>query len=204
MKRTSPRRITTKKNNQNTSVGSSWFIYCKLILFVAITAVISGILDSGGSLFLNSWWPLMWGLFWFVLGLTKVISISSKSGVGLGFILIFSLVTLNVNDVGIFGWEKVKLFFLMGLLFEILFFLFKHKSLYWAKVLATFISLTTLPLIASVVVSGGWIASLSVQLINMIILIGAVSLVLSLIFGIISQLLRTKTWFLKLEAWLSY
>ena len=137
------------------------------VLFVMVVALaISSLIwlgDYGGP-FLS----FIISLLLLVMGLNLTVYITRQSGMGTLFYLLTGVVTWGSPGIGISGWNKLVVFFLAGLVFEIFYFLLKENSI--QIIISTSLSTLVIPLLTALFLSYRVASGFPLGLINLILM----------------------------------
>ncbi|MFH1377015.1 MAG: hypothetical protein ABIH25_05255 [Candidatus Woesearchaeota archaeon] len=124
-----------------------------------------------------------------------------KAGSATLFYLIGSIITLNVNDIGITGLDKVIVFLFAGIIFELIFLIFKIeiKNIQIDIIAGTAISTAFIPILMVIILSITTALNMSTSAINLILLSFFIGIIGSIISFIIWYNLKTTKLVLKFE-----
>ncbi|MBI4153163.1 hypothetical protein HY497_01450 [Candidatus Woesearchaeota archaeon] len=139
----------------------------------------------------------------FVISMNWTVYVLKKSGVAALFSFLLALFTLNVDDVGIFGWKKIVALFAAALIFEAVFLVLKLRlrSVPVDVVLGSGLLMAALPLLAAFLLSPGIVFSFPVVLLNLVLVSFVAGLLASFAAFVLWHFLSRTKLILKLEAY---
>lgn len=181
------------------------------IIFVLIIAGIFSLLTYLSNLYFLPSVTIIISLALLALGLNLTVYVLQEKGTATLFYLLQGLLTFNLLDIGIIGWKKVLIFFIAGIIFEIinglLSLLFSHFSRqilenYLKIIISTIISLISIPLVGAFLLSSNISENISLPLFNLLLLCALTSLGASLIVALFWHLIRKTKTILKLRSYL--
>lgn len=197
-------------NQSNISTSSNYSTVLKffnntLLLQLVLTIILSGIVAIFIYLLNSFSSPSLTIVLSFALltiGMNLTVYILKRKGYALLFYLFLSVFTFNLLDLGIIGWKKILTLFIAGTIFELILLIPLIKSFSSKVVLATIISITSIPFFLAFLVSKGLAVTFPLPLVNLILIafiISGLSSALSLIIWII---LNTFKPIIKLQSYL--
>ncbi len=122
-----------------------------------------------------------------------------KEGVVPLFFVSVALTTMTFDDLGIFGWRKVLVLLLSGLIFDFLTFFFHRESEYRSPVLAVSFSIACIPLWVVLIISSTLTQSSFFEIVNLVFLSFLAGLVVSIITLFVWFRIRHLKSIIKLE-----
>ena len=177
-------------------------IRLKDFAFIAVTAFITAALIYVAQALVSP--SVMYYLFLalFVIALNGTVYVLKKSGVAALFSFLLGLFTLNVDDVGIFGWKKIAVFFVAALVFEAVFLILKLrlKSVPIDMVLGSSFFMAALPLVTAFFLSPSIVFSFPVALLNLVLLSFVVGLIASFVAFVLWHFISGTKFIIRLEA----
>jgi hypothetical protein len=137
----------------------------------------------------------------FMMFVSFCVNLFKKFGIGFLFFVFSGFISYRVNDFGVIGIDKMLVFIFAGVLFEVVFLLFRLevKNIPLDVVLASSLSAASIPFFIELVLVKGFILGLVNALINLVLLSFLVGLVGSVIGFLIWYLFRDGGIFLKLR-----
>jgi len=162
-----------------------------ILIFACIWWVLSFIFNK----FLGSQFSYIFSLLLATTLMSFVVHLVRKAGSATLFYLISGFLTYNINNFGAIGLDKIIIFLIAGLIFELFFIIFKleFKNVQFDIVIATSFSSMSIPVSIGFLISFGTAVHLLGATINLMILSFLIGLIGSIIsFLIWSYLRRTK------------
>jgi len=128
-----------------------------------------------------------------------------KFGVATIFMFITAMLTFNLAELGFYGWNKVLTYVIAAIVFEIIYLIFKIEisSLPLDMIFGTAIGFTSIFIISPMLLSQTLLLVFGSELINLLILTFATSIISSTIFGVIWGKLAATKKIVKFEAYLA-
>jgi len=175
----------------------------EFILIVVVAVVISALLYLN-NFFFGDHFVYIISLALIVLGMNFIVYTIRKSGVATLFYLLTALFTFFIAEVGIFGWKKIMVFFIAGVIFELIFLILKIElhNLTLDVIIGTSFSMVSIPLTTAFLLSSGLASSFPLVLINWLVLTFVVGLVAAVITSLIWHEIKQTKPILKLESYL--
>tara|TARA_Y100000310_G_scaffold302656_1_gene340283 strand:+ start:277 stop:843 length:567 start_codon:yes stop_codon:yes gene_type:complete len=129
--------------------------------------------------------------------------IKRKAGV-FSFLVVYSIFTISVPEIGLVGFEKIVAFAIAGVIFELVFriiasFTTSRSSMTF---ISTVITVTLLPLISSYFLSAELTRTLPLRLLNLVALTFIVTIISSAIFIVVWYYVKNTKSLLKFESFL--
>lgn len=145
-------------------------------------------------------------LFVLAFGL-NLVSFFIKRKLSVLFFLLFSgLLTWNISELGVYGWAKIVVFLIAGIIFELCSLILKDRTLMnWlplANLIGTILALVSIPMIVSLYLSTKITLSFPSELINIYLISVAVSFFGSFLSFLLWDYLHDKKLLIKLQSWL--
>jgi len=130
-----------------------------------------------------------------------IVYLVRKAGSATLFFLISGLISYGVNDFGVTGFSKVLLFVLAGIIFELVFLIFKLeiKNVQVDVVLGSGISSASIPFLMGIMLSSGVVVNMGVAMLNLILLSFFVGVIGSVLSFLLWYKLKTSKMVLKFE-----
>ena len=128
-----------------------------------------------------------------------------RFGIATIFMFFIAMLTFNISELGFYGWNKVLTYVIAIVIFEIIYLIFKIEisSLPLDMIFGTAISLTSIFLISPMLLSQTLLLIFTTELINLLIMTFATSIISSTIFALIWGKLASTKKIVKFEAYLS-
>ncbi len=146
---------------------------------------------------------LIFTLFLIILGLNLTVYLIKKNGTGLIFLVLLALFTFPLDNLGIGSWNKVFVFFLIGIIFELIYLLRikAHKDRF-LTVMSSIISVTALPLLISVLLSVEIVITFPLEFFNLVLIYFFFSMVFSFLTLLIWEGIRSLKFISRLRSYL--
>jgi len=124
-----------------------------------------------------------------------------KAGSATLFYFFVGILTFNINNLGVTGLNKLIALLVAGLIFELIFLMFKIeiKNMQIDIIAGTAISTATIPITIGFLLSFNIAINMFVSIINLILLSFLIGIAGSIISFLIWYYLRTRRWILKFE-----
>jgi len=180
-------------------------IRIKQLIFTLFVAAIASLFIYLADYFLPPVPLLIVSLFIFTIGMNLTVYMLKKFGVATIFMFITAMLTFDLAELGLYGWNKVITYLIAAIVFEIIYLVFKIElaSLPLDVIFGTAISFTGIFLISAMLLSQTIILVFTSALINLLILSFAVSIIFSTIFALIWGKLSSTKKIVKFEAFLA-
>jgi hypothetical protein len=180
------------------------FTYKEIVLGV-IFALFSSLILFLSVSFSNPYVAIIISLASGVIFMNLFVYLTQKSGSALLFYFLLGLFTINIDDLGISGWEKVGAYVFAGLIFEIIFLVLKFTiyNLPVDMILGTSFSTASIVLFSSILIVFGF-PSLSLKLTNLIIIAFFTGLFFSTFTFLIWYFISGQKWMIKFRNYLGY
>ncbi len=141
-------------------------------------------------------------LVFFAIGTLFLYYFLKKEGVIPLFFVLVALATMTTDDLGIFGWRKVLVLLLSGLVFDFLTFFFHRQSDDRSPVLAVSFSIACIPAWVVLIISSALTESSFFEILNLVSLSFLVGFVVSIIISLVWFRIRHLKSIIKLEMYL--
>ena len=180
-------------------------IRVKQLLFTLFIAAIASLLIYLADYFLPPTPLLIVSLFLLTIGMNLAVYMLKRFGIATIFMFFTAMLTFSLAEVGLYGWNKVLTYVLAAVLFELIYLIFKVEiaSLPVDMIVGTTISFTSIFLISPMLLSQTILLVFTSELVNILILVFAVSLISSTLFALIWGKLATTKKIVKFEAYLA-
>ncbi|MBT4805715.1 hypothetical protein HON71_06090 [Candidatus Woesearchaeota archaeon] len=180
-------------------------IRIKQLFFTLFVAAITSLFLYLADYFLPPIPLLIVSLFFLVVGMNLCVYMLKRVGIATIFLFFIAMLTFNIAELGLFGWNKVLTYVIAAIVFELIYLIFKIEvsSLHLDMILGTAISLTSIYLISPILLSQTILLVFNPELINLLIITFAISIISSTIFALIWGKLASTKKIVKFEAYLS-
>lgn len=172
---------------------------------VAVTVVISllvSLLIFITTTFIPSVAAFYSSLVFFVIATHFLYYFLKKEGVVPLFFVLVALATMTIDDFGIFGWRKVLVLLLSGLVFDFVTFFFHRESEDSSPVLAVCFSIAGIPGWVVLIISSTLTQSSLFEIFNLVSLSFIAGLIVSIIVSLVWFRIRHLRSVIKLEMFL--
>jgi len=123
-----------------------------------------------------------------------------RTSVGALFLFLTGLMTVFIAEFGIIGINKILIFLIVGIVFELTYWLLRKKVMMVKMILATTISFNLLPLLIAFFLSFKLASTFPLELLNLLILFFSLSVLSSSLGYYLWTKLSTTSWMVKLES----
>ncbi len=180
-------------------------IRVKQLIFILFTAAITSLFFYLAEYFLPPVPLLIVSLFFLTVGMNLVVYMLRRFGVATIFMFITAMLTFDLAEIGLFGWNKVITYVIAAIVFEIIYLIFKIEvaSLPLDMIFGTAVSLASIFLISAILLSQTIILVFTSELFNLLILSFGISLISAIVFAIIWGKIATTNSIVKFEAFLA-
>ena len=180
-------------------------IRIKQLIFTLFVAAITSLFIYLANYFLPPVPLLIVSLFLLTIGMNLCVYMLKRVGIATIFLFFIAMLTFNIAELGLFGWNKVLTYVIAAIVFELIYLIFKIEvsSLHLDMILGTAISLTSIYLISPILLSQTILLVFNPELINLLIITFAISIISSTIFALIWGKLASTKKIVKFEAYLS-
>ena len=181
------------------------FTYKEMVLVVALALISSLIiflsvekLDPSIAIIVS----LASGAFFMNLAVYLI----NKSGSALIFYFLLGLFTILLDDLGLYGWQKILVYILVGIVFEIIFLVLKLPihNLPLDMILGTSVSTSLIILFSSMLILFGFPTDFPLQLINLILVAFFTGLFSSSLVFVLWHLVANTKFVIKFKNYLGY
>ena len=159
----------------------------KDIYFLIIIALIISLFQYLAVYLFNPSIAFIISLSVIAIGINCVILILRRSGVAGIFLVLNSLITLFLNDIGLIGFSKVIVFLLVGAIFELIYLFLKGHihNIPLDLFFGTSISMANIPIFVAYILSPNLAASFPIALLNLMVIAFVTGLAASLIVFVV-------------------
>ena len=180
-------------------------IRIKQLIFTLFVAAITSLFIYLANYFLPPVPLLIVSLFLLTIGMNLCVYMLRRFGIATIFMFFIAMLTFNISELGFYGWNKVLTYVIAIVIFEIIYLIFKIEisSLPLDMIFGTAISLTSIFLISPMLLSQTLLLVFTTELINLLIMTFATSIISSTIFALIWGKLASTKKIVKFEAYLS-
>ena len=180
-------------------------IRIKQLIFTLFVAAIISLFIYLADYFLPPVPLLIVSLFLLTIGMNLCVYMLRRFGIATIFMFFIAMLTFNISELGFYGWNKVLTYVIAIVIFEIIYLIFKIEisSLPLDMIFGTAISLTSIFLISPMLLSQTLLLIFTTELINLLIMTFATSIISSTIFALIWGKLASTKKIVKFEAYLS-
>ena len=180
-------------------------IRIKQLIFTLFVAAITSLFIYLADYFLPPVPLLIVSLFLLTIGMNLCVYMLRRFGIATIFMFFIAMLTFNISELGFYGWNKVLTYVIAIVIFEIIYLIFKIEisSLPLDMIFGTAISLTSIFLISPMLLSQTLLLIFTTELINLLIMTFATSIISSTIFALIWGKLASTKKIVKFEAYLS-
>ncbi|MBT6774509.1 hypothetical protein HOA91_04005 [Candidatus Woesearchaeota archaeon] len=180
-------------------------IRIKQLIFTLFVAAITSLFIYLANYFLPPVPLLIVSLFLLTIGMNLCVYMLRRFGIATIFMFFIAMLTFNISELGFYGWNKVLTYVIAIVIFEIIYLIFKIEisSLPLDMIFGTAISLTSIFLISPMLLSQTLLLIFTTELINLLIMTFATSIISSTIFALIWGKLASTKKIVKFEAYLS-
>ncbi len=141
-------------------------------------------------------------LVFFASGTLFLYYFLEKEGVVPFFFVLAALATMTIDDFGIFGWRRVLVLLLSGLVFDFLTFFFHREGEYRSPVFAVSFSIACIPVWVVLIISSTLTQSSVFEIVNLVSLSFVTGLVVSIIVSLVWFRIRHLKSVIRLEMYL--
>jgi hypothetical protein len=176
----------------------------KEFVVIFIFAIVAFMINYLFSLVFDSSYLFIVGVFVLVLLLDLLVYLYKKSFVAMIFLTSYGVMSFNFLDFGVIGFDKVIGLFLVSIIFELIFLVWKLNvyGIYVDVVLASSVMMLFFPLLNALLVSFDVVYSFPVKLINLMLVSFGSSLLASGVSYIIWRSVMGEKFMLKFRAYL--
>ena len=180
-------------------------IRIKQLIFTLFVAAITSLFIYLANYFLPPVPLLIVSLFLLTIGMNLCVYMLRRFGIATIFMFFIAMLTFNISELGFYGWNKVLTYVIAIVVFEVIYLIFKIEisSLPLDMIFGTAISLTSIFLISPMLLSQTLLLIFTTELINLLIMTFATSIISSTIFALIWGKLASTKKIVKFEAYLS-
>jgi len=180
-------------------------IRIKQLIFTLFVAAITSLFIYLADYFLPPVPLLIVSLFLLTIGMNLCVYMLRRFGIATIFMFFIAMLTFNISELGFYGWNKVLTYVIAIVVFEVIYLIFKIEisSLPLDMIFGTAISLTSIFLISPMLLSQTLLLIFTTELINLLIMTFATSIISSIIFALIWGKLASTKKIVKFEAYLS-
>ncbi|MBT5342174.1 hypothetical protein HOL59_01175 [Candidatus Woesearchaeota archaeon] len=180
-------------------------IRIKQLIFTLFVAAIISLFIYLADYFLPPVPLLIVSLFLLTIGMNLCVYMLRRFGIATIFMFFIAMLTFNISELGFYGWNKVLTYVIAIVVFEVIYLIFKIEisSLPLDMIFGTAISLTSIFLISPMLLSQTLLLVFTTELINLLIMTFATSIISSTIFALIWGKLASTKKIVKFEAYLS-
>jgi hypothetical protein len=179
-----------------------WVTKREVILNVIVSVIASALLYLV-HLFYDPSTVFMASIALHVAGINLVVYLSRKVGLASLYMILVSIITITLTDIGIVGFPKIVVFFVSSLIFEFAYLFFKihFHNIPLDIVLGTSIGMASIPFTTALFISLN-ITSFPLSLLNLVLLSFAVGLGTSVIIFLLWHNIEKTKIIIKLQSYL--
>ncbi|MEK6900368.1 MAG: hypothetical protein AABX05_04565 [Nanoarchaeota archaeon] len=181
-------------------------ITVKSLFFIVVIAGLVSLLMVLSNLILSPSWSFVFSVMILIAGMNLAVYLIDRAGAATLFYVLAAAFTLRLNDLGVIGWDKVLIFFIAGIIFEVIFLSLKIKvhHLSLDMVLGSSISAASVVIAAAFVLSSDLANSFPLELINLVLIGLASGLISSTILSLVWMHISRSRAVMKLQSYLLY
>jgi ABC-type thiamin/hydroxymethylpyrimidine transport system permease subunit len=180
--------------------GFKW----KDVLLIALFSLVSAALMYGAN---AAWSPstsFIVSLIVLAGGMNVVVHVVQKTGTAVLFYTFVGFATLHIDDLGVFGWQKIGSLFLAALVFEAAFLILKFhvRSVSVDMVAGTSFSIASIPLFSAFLLSPAVVQSFPLEILNITLLAFILGLSSSLAAAVFWMFISKSMFMIELDTYL--
>jgi len=139
-----------------------------------------------------------------VMGMNLCVYFIKRTGIATLFYVFTAALTFWIDDFGVLGWKKLLVLFFAGIIFEIIYLIFKIKfhNVPLDIIVGTSLSAASIPFLTAFILSERIASSFPIELLNFILLSFAIGLIASTVTFLFWHHLEHTKPILKLESYL--